>query len=446
MRIIKFLLFCTTIICWPDGFVFAQQKTDPISIKNKMEWFEDAKLGIFIHWGIYSVKGIDESWSFYNKKITYDDYMDQLKGFTASNYNPEEWAEIIAKSGAKYAVITTKHHDGVSLFETKYKVRSIPEKSKAKRDLIKPLFSELRKKDIKCGAYFSLLDWSHPDYTGFLKDSSRYSISSNISKWEKFCQFNLDQIDEISKQLNPDLFWFDGDWEHNASDWKASQIRNQILEHNANAIINGRLQGYGDYETPEQNIPISRPAYPWWELCMTLNNNWGWQPQDTAWKTPFEIISLFSDVIGLGGNLLLDIGPREDGTIPSEAKFVLGELGGWCSRNKSAIYNTRAGLPNGFFHGASTMSIDSTILYLFAPGNCDSQIVLKGLKNKIIHTEILNCADKITPKIVGKISWSEVPGRVFITIPSNCKDPYMTVVKLTLDGPIKLYFGAGGFH
>lgn len=167
MRIFKFLLFFTTIICWPDGFVFAQQKTDPISIKNKMEWFEDAKLGIFIHWGIYSVKGIDESWSFYNKKITYDDYMDQLKGFTALNYNPEEWAEIIAKSGAKYAVITTKHHDGVSLFETKYKVRSIPEKSKAKRDLIKPLFSELRKKDIKCGAYFSLLDWSHPDYTGF---------------------------------------------------------------------------------------------------------------------------------------------------------------------------------------------------------------------------------------------------------------------------------------
>ena len=92
------------------------------------------------------------------------------------------------------------------------------------------------------------------------------------------------------------------------------------------------------------------------------------------------------------------------------------------------------------------MSIDSTILYLFAPGNCDSQIVLKGLKNKIIHTEILNRADQITPKIVGKISWSEVPGRVFITIPSNCKDPYMTVVKLTLDGPIKLYFGAGGFH
>ncbi len=139
------------------------QSTEPEKEKTeRMQWFADAKLGIFIHWGIYSVNGIDESWSFYNGYISYDDYMNQLDGFTAKNYNPKQWVKLIKESGAKYSVITTKHHDGVALWETKYSDLNVVKKTPAGRDLLSPFVKELRKNDLKVGLYFSQLDWSHP--------------------------------------------------------------------------------------------------------------------------------------------------------------------------------------------------------------------------------------------------------------------------------------------
>ena len=138
----------------------AQTQVDPKSIKDKMQWFADAKLGIFIHSGIYAVNGVDESWSFYNKKISYPDYMKQLKGFTMKNYDPAAWAELIRESGARYSVITTKHHDGVALYPTRLGTLSAVTQTPAKRDLIGPFFAELRKRGIKAGAYFSLINWS----------------------------------------------------------------------------------------------------------------------------------------------------------------------------------------------------------------------------------------------------------------------------------------------
>ncbi|MGZ3835896.1 MAG: alpha-L-fucosidase, partial [Mucilaginibacter sp.] len=279
----------------------AQSKIDPASIKEKMQWFADAKLGIFIHAGIYSVNGIDESWSFHNKKISYSDYMKQLNGFTLKNYDPESWADLIKESGARYAVITTKHHDGVAMYDTKMNNLSIVKASPAKRDMIKPFFDALRKRDIKCGAYFSLLDWSHPDYTGFLKDSSRYQLENDYDRWNRFRSFFQGQIREIGQKFTPDLWWFDGDWEHSAEQWESEKVRDIILANNKSAIINGRLQGYGDYDTPEQNFPVSRPAFKWWELCMTINDNWGYQPTDKHWKTPYEIITIFTDAVSNGG-------------------------------------------------------------------------------------------------------------------------------------------------
>jgi len=423
----------------------AQSKVDPASIKEKMQWFADAKLGIFIHAGIYSVNGIDESWSFYNKKISYADYMKQLKGFTLQNYDPALWASIIQASGAKYAVITTKHHDGVAMFDTKMDELSIVKASPAKRDMVKPLFDELRKRDIKCGAYFSLLDWSHPDYPGFLKDSNKYKLADDYERWNRFRSFFQSQIKEIGNNLHPDLFWFDGDWEHSAEQWESEKVRQMILANNPKAIINGRLQGYGDYETPEQNIPVSHPKYNWWELCMTINDNWGFQFKDKNWKTPYEIITIFTDVISNGGNLLLDIGPKADGTIPDEQIHVLNELGAWNKRNGEAIFNTIAGIPQGHFYGATTLSKDSAVLYLFLQGNVSGDISIKGLNNKIQDITVLGNKTKLHYKIVGKISWSSVPGIVYINVPENVQDEYVTVLKVTLDKPISLYRGKGGF-
>lgn len=427
------------------GYAQAQHRVNPDEIKEKMQWFADAKLGIFIHYGIYSIKGIDESWSFHNKKISYPDYMNQLKGFTANQYKPDELAELIKESGARYAVMTTKHHDGVALWDSKYGQLNVVKKTPAKKDLLKPLYDALRTRGVKTGAYFSLIDWSHTDYPGFLKDSSRYEVNAQPAKWAKYLTFMNGQLDELAKQYNPDLWWFDGDWEHSAEEWKASAVRQKLLGYNPNTIINGRLQGFGDYDTPEQNFPVSRPNYKWWELCMTINDNWGYQPQDTNFKTPYEIISIFTDAVSYGGNLLLDIGPKGDGSIPPQEVNMLKELGAWNKKNGEGVFNTIAGMPQGHYYGASTLSKDSTTVYLFVPAKTSAPVLVKGLKNSIKKISVLGSDTPLTYKIVGKISWSAVPGLLYIPIPESQQDKYMSVIKIELNGKLDLYRGKGGF-
>lgn len=444
MRKIRIVFALSFVLFWGLG-TYAQSKIDPKEIKAKMQWFADAKLGIFIHAGIYSVNAIDESWSFHNKKISYADYMKQLNGFTLKNYNPATWADLIQESGARYAVITTKHHDGVAMFDTKMNNLSIVKATPAKQDMVLPFFNELRKRDIKCGAYYSLIDWSYPDYPGFLKDSARYKVENDYERWNRFRQFFQGQIKEISNGLNPDLWWFDGDWEHSAEQWESEKVRNSILTHNPKAIINGRLQGYGDYETPEQNFPVSRPKYNWWELCLTSNDNWGYQ-HDNNWKTPYEIITIFVDVVSNGGNLLLDMGPEEDGTIPTEQINIFKELGAWNKKNGEAIFNTIGGIPQGHFYGPTTLSKDSVTLYLFLHGHASGTFILKGLDNKIEEITVVGNGTKLMHKVIGKISWSPVPGLVYIDVPENVLDKYVTVLKLKLNKPIKLYQGQGGFY
>ena len=409
-----------------------------------MQWFTDAKLGIFIHWGIYSVKGIDESWSFHNGKISWKDYMTQLSGFNGKAYDPEKWASLIEESGARYAVLTTKHHDGVALWDTREKHYDVVDNTPARRDLIAPFFSALRKRGIKAGAYYSLIDWSHPDYPGFLKDSSRYKIANDTARWARFSRFNMAQLKEVSEKFNPDLWWFDGDWEHSAAEWDAPGIRKMLLTKKPAAILNGRLQGYGDYATPEQNFPITRPAEKAWELCMTTNNNWGYQPLDTNWKTPYEVITIFADAISNGGNLLLDMGPRADGSIPEPQVHVLRELGAWNKKHGEAVFATQPGLPQGHFYGPSTLSKDSSTLYLFLLGNVSGPVVVRGLVSVIKSAQVVGKETTLNPKIVGKISWSHVPGLVYIDVPAAAQDKYMTVLRLKLDGPVRLYRGKGG--
>lgn len=444
MKKLPIFLLCMLIVS-ATFKVNAQSKVDPKDIKDKMQWFGDAKLGIFIHAGIYAVDGIDESWSFYNKKISHADYMKQLSGFTLKKYDPAAWADLIKESGARYAVITTKHHDGVAMYDTRMNNLSSVKATPAKRDMVKPFFDELRKRNIKCGAYYSLIDWTDANYPGFLKDSSKYKISDDYDRWNRFRSFFQGQIKEINSMFKPDLWWFDGDWEHSAEEWESQKVRQIILSGNPNAIINGRLQGYGDYETPEQNFPVSKPKYNWWELCMTTNDNWGFH-HDNNWKTPYEVITIFVDAVSNGGNLLLDMGPEEDGTIPEEQIHVLKELGAWNKKHGEAIFNTVAGLPQGHFYGPTTLSKDSTSVYLFLHGKVNGQILIKGLVNKIEDISVVGNGTKLTHKVVGKISWSPVPGLVYIAVPEAVSDKYVTVLKVKLDKPLKLYRGQGGLN
>ena len=437
-------VLCLVILASVSSRSLGQSDSGGPAPDSKMQWFSDAKLGIFIHWGIYAVDGVDESWSFHNRKMSWTDYMRQLKGFTASRYDPAAWASLIRESGARYAVTTTKHHDGVALWDTREAHYDVKDNTPAGRDLLSPLFSALRKEGVRAGAYYSLIDWSHPDYPGFIKDSARYRIADDPARWQRFTRFNHAQIAEVDRLLKPDLWWFDGDWEHKAGDWQAEKIRVDIMKSNPAAIINGRLAGHGDYATPEQNFPVKKPEARWWELCMTLNNNWGYQPSDTNWKTPYEVISIFADVVSNGGNLLLDIGPREDGTLTPQQVNVLRELGRWNRKHGEAVFGTLAGLPSGHFYGPSTISKDSSTLYLFLPSRVNGKVVLRGLSTPIERIQVMGHDRSLSHKVVGKISWSAVPGLVYIDVPADLHDEHVTVLRVRLKGPLRLYRGEGG--
>jgi alpha-L-fucosidase len=414
---------------------FSQNK-DSLTFHKKMEWFKDAKLGIFIHWGIYSVKGIDESWSFFNEYLSHEEYMKQLEGFNSKNYDPKYWASLIKESGAKYSVITSKHHDGVTLWDTKMNELSVLKKTPTQKDVLTPFVNALRKEKLKVGLYYSLIDWSHPDYPNWTRTQKRYENDS--VRWSKFRYFFQGQLMELANQFNPDLWWFDGDWEFSAAQWQSPKIRNLLLEKNPNTILNSRLQGYGDYATPEQGLPIHKPKDDYWELCMTMNDSWGYQGNDTNYKTPYEVIRIFADVIGNGGNLLLDIGPKADGTIPEEQVHILKELGKWTRKHKEAIFGTKMGIPKEYFAGNSTLSKDGEILYLFLPGKPNGQIMLKGLKNKINRIRIVGDGTKLNHKVTLHQYWSTTPGVVFIEVPDEVVDEYMTVIAVQLKGEIEL--------
>jgi alpha-L-fucosidase len=404
--------------------------------EDRLAWFRQAKLGIFIHWGIYAVEGIDESWSFFNKYLSYEDYMRQLDGFTAEHYDPKAWAQLIKKSGARYAVLTAKHHDGVALWHTRLSDLNTVETTPAKRDLVAPFVKALRKEDLKVGLYFSHIDWSHPDYDVFRRDEYRYR--DDPARWQRFLQFHRGQLKELVKGFKPDLLWFDGDWEHSAAEWSAATLRDTLLAWHPPLVLNSRINGYGDYATPEQGVPIEPLDGPW-ELCMTMNDSWGYQDHDHNYKTPYQIIRIFADVIGAGGNLLLDIGPRADGTIPDEQVQILEELGRWTHKHAEAIYGTNAGIAAGHFYGPTTLSADRQTLYLFLPHKPSGPVVVRGLKNQVNRIRIVGNGTKLKSQILGKQYWSSVPGILYIDVPATEVDEQMTVVALQLKGEVDLH-------
>jgi alpha-L-fucosidase len=309
-------------------------------------------------------------------------------------------------------------------------------KTPAGRDLVTPFINALRKNGIKAGLYYSLLDWSHPDYPNFTKNEKRYL--SDTARWTRFTRFNHQQIREISSNFNPDLWWFDGDWEQSAALWQAPLIRKMILDKNPSAIINSRLQGYGDYATPEQGLPVTRPAEGPWELCMTINESWGYQGNDKSYKTTNQVIKIFSECLSLGGNLLLDIGPKADGTIPVEQAAVLKGLGRWTKKHGEAIYGTLGGLPGGYFNGPTTINSDSTMLYLFVGGNPGGQIMLEGIKNKINRIYVVGNGTKLSYKEFLKPYWSTSAGVTFIDLPEAVLDADMTVIAVVPEGKLEI--------
>lgn len=425
MRYLRFLTILFSLLI--SNKLSAQQAAP----NQKMEWFADAKLGIFIHWGIYSVNGISESWSFFNNYINHDAYMKQLNGFTASRYQANEWVNLIKESGAKYAVITTKHHDGVALWDSKMpNATTTVNKSAAKRDLITPFVTELKKAGLKTGLYFSLPDWSYPDYDVFTRDRKRYDYKQDPARFKKFQNYFQGQLNELSVKYNPDLVWFDGDWEHSGEEWQAKNILENLRKVNPNIIINSRLNGHGDYDTPEQGVPVVKPNSPEWELCYTMNDSWGYQPYDKHYKSSNMIIRTLVDCISMGGNLLLDIGPKADGTIAPEQVQILKDLGRWTNKHSEAIYGTQTGLPDGHISAKTALSKDRKKLYIYLDHQDKGEYLISGILSDVKSAQVIGFGSKIPVQ-------PAVPNSFFFRIPKEAFDKDVTVVCLTFDEPIK---------
>ena len=434
------------LLAFGTPFVRAQAVPETDAAKEeRMAWFADAKLGIFIHWGIYSRGDWSESWSFHNGRVSMADYFAQEADFTAAQYNPAEWVRLIRESGAKYTVITTKHHDGFALWDTKAGDVSAVKCSAAGRDVLTPFVDEVRRQGgLKLGLYYSLIDWPRADYPNvFRAGPARYDIHQDPARWAHFLAFNDAQLREINVTYHPDLIWFDGDWEFSAEDWKAAEIVAMLRETNPQVIINSRIQGHGDYATPELGVPVVRPAERWWETCMTMNDSWGFRKEDRNFKSPQTVLCMLVDCMSMGGNLLLDIGPRADGTIPREEVELLRELGRWTGKHAEAVYGTRAGIPAGHVQGYTTLNKAGDILYVYLPYVPNESLEVKGLKSRIKRVRVVGTEAELSWTLYNDIDWSEVPGVYYIDVPSEVRDLRMTVLALELEEPLKLYRGSG---
>ena len=412
---------------------------------DRMEWFSQAKLGIFIHWGIYSRGDWGESWPIYNKRVSMEDYMAQKADFTAANYNPEEWVSLIRESGAKYTVITSKHHDGVALWDTQAGDVSTVKSCAAGRDVLTPFVEEVRRQGgLKLGLYYSLIDWPREDYPNISREGpQKYDIKDYPDKWQHFCDFNFAQMKELNDTYHPDLYWFDGDWEFSSEEWRAPELVAMLRETNPDVILNSRIQGNGDYATPELGVPVVKPQEQWWETCMTINDSWGFQKRDTDYKSNITLLRMLVNCMSLGGNLLLDIGPRADGTIPEEEVNALKYIGRWVKKHEEAVYPTRAGIPDGHVQGYTTLNRAGDILYVYLPYTPNESVEVKGLKTHIKNIRVVGTDKTLGWKLYNDISWSEVPGVYYIDVPQDVVDEAITVLALELEGPLELYRGSG---
>lgn len=419
-------------------------------------WFQRAKLGIFLHWGIYAVKPTGESWPFFNGEISYEDYMAQRHGFTAEKYDPREWAELFAKAGAGYAVLTTKHHDGVALWDTAVSDLSVVKATPAGRDLVGPFCEALREKGIRVGLYFSHLDWSHPDYATLPKARSLFDHEDatrtnpfnfreyDPEGWKRFLVFHRAQLKELCDRYRPDLLWFDGDWDRTAEQWRMDELRQQLHEWAPQVVLNGRMKDFGDYATPEQGLPTVTPSGPW-EFCMTCNDHWGFYESDKNYKSVRQIVWYFVQCISKGGNLLLDFGPKADGTFPEEQLAIFEGLARWNGKHREAIFPTVAGLPLGHFDGPTTLSEDKKTLYLFCFYRPDAPFPVTGIRNGVVSVRVLGADVPVGFKKLGGASWSNIPGVLWVDPPpAEALDADGTVIEVNLDSPLDLFRGEGG--
>lgn len=399
-----------------------------------VQWFPDARFGIFVHWTLTCVPLLEGE----GQLSKMEQARNLAQRFSADNYNPGEWATLFKKWGAKYVVLTTKHHVGFTLFDSPVSNFSVMNSSPVKKDLVKDYVEAMRAVGLKVGLYYSLPDWSHPDYASLKKPKSRsedidpmkYSVEDDTVRWNRFIKDMFAEVRHLCTNYGRiDLFWFDGDWERTAEQWHSMELAMMIDSLQPGAVLNNRLKhkDLGHYGTPEQIVPLG-PRKGWWELCLTPGDNWAGEGADSHIKTPRELIRIFGDVLHLGGNLLLNVSPNDNGAIPVQQLQVMNEVGKWVTNHQEAIYNTSSPLPWGLFNGAVTH--DDQYLYLIAYDRPRDELVLKGTENDVLEVTHLLSGDHLSWRYSGGYKGWNRKGWLYIKIPEKYMDEYATVVRI----------------
>ncbi|MCB9876356.1 MAG: alpha-L-fucosidase [Planctomycetes bacterium] len=415
---------------------------------QRMAWWRDARFGMFLHWGLYAIPAGEWNgnkdygeWIRTSAEIPLETY-DQLQPkWNPTDFDADAWAEMAAAAGMKYVVITSKHHDGFCLWDsavTDWDVAGSPNQ----RDILAELSTACRKHGIKFCTYHSIMDWHHPDYLP--RRTWEKDRSTEGADFERFEQYLHAQVTEIITRYHPAVMWFDGEWENTWTHERGVKLFELCRRLAPEMIVNNRvdvhrqgMQGFsgsseavGDFDTPEQEIPATGLPGVDWESCMTMNRHWGWNQADTVWKSPETLIRNLIDIASKGGNYLLNVGPRADGTFPPNAVERLAAIADWMKQNSEAIHGTTASVFDALPWGRCTVKAgdDFSALYLHVfDWPKDGQLLLPGLGNQVIEARTLGGA----PQAVAAVPSQE---GVMLVVPQQPSDPIATVIEVRIEG------------
>ena len=419
---------------------------------ERMQWWRDARFGMFIHWGVYSVPagmykgkqipGIGE-WIMENANIPVAEYEKYAKQFNPIKFNAEQWVQIARNAGMKYIVITSKHHDGFCLWDSKVSKYDIMNTAPFKRDILKELSVACRKHGIRLCFYHSIMDWHHPDaqapfYPNYNDRGER--TNPNFARYVK--SYLKPQLKELINNYGPlGVLWFDGEW---IKDWTEPQGRdlyNYIRSLQPDILINNRVgkgrkgmqgltkDGYfaGDFGTPEQEIPPTGLAGVDWETCMTMNDTWGFKSYDDNWKSKEDLIRKLVDIASKGGNFLLNVGPTSEGLIPQASVERLAAIGEWMAKNSESIYGTTASPFEKLPWGRCTAKPGKLYLHVFDwPVNGE-------LKVPMPRSDVQNAYLFARMDRAELLLDSDDNGNLVVTVPRRVPDKVDTVVMLEME-------------
>ncbi len=397
------------------------------SYQERMKWFHRARFGLFIHWGLYALHGRGE-WVMYRERIPKDEYAKLANRFNPKKYDPNEWAAMAKSAGMKYAVLTTRHHDGFCLFDSQVSDFTAP-KTAAKRDLVAEYVKAFKRAGLKVGFYYSLHDWRFPGL---------YSPTKHKQSAKDLVQRFHDQVLELMTNYGKiDVLWYDGGMVHEkkyqdklAEFWDSARLNAEVRRRQPHILINNRSFIPEDLDTPEQHVTASG-AGRGWESCMTIGDScgWGYIHNSPNMKTTTQLLQNLVIAAAGEGNYLLNVGPKPDGSIRDEEKSRLAAMGKWLKKNGEAIYGSERCPLHGGMIGMWTAKGNTGYLNVFRwPGK---EAVVPLVKSKAKSAVLLGKGTKL------KVH-QEHNGRLIISgLPAAPPDPNISVIKVRFDGPPK---------